>query len=76
MSYREYDVLPFNWTAILGLRFGGEPVLPKFMDFAKAYNLLGIAYPLTVTTKEYFGPTQEPQICMQWLKGIACSADL
>ena len=37
-------------------------------DFDVASELLGIHYSLTRATRRYFGPTNEPQIYMQWLK--------
>lgn len=38
------------------------------MSFAVASELLGILYPLTRMTKGYFGPSDKPQIRMQWLQ--------
>ena len=60
LSYREYVVIPLNWTTIIGLRFGRKLISTKFVSFADACKLLGIAYPLTRVTKRYFGPTEEP----------------
>ena len=57
LSCEEYVVFPLDWTTILGLRFGGEPILTEFVSFSDACELLGIPYPLTRTTKEYFGPS-------------------
>lgn len=68
LNCREYVVLPFDWTTILGLRFGGELVLTEFVSFAVASEFLGIPYPFIRMTKGYFGPTDEPQIHMQWLE--------
>ena len=47
LSCGEYIALPIDWTAILGLRFGGYLVLTTFVDFEVACELLGIPYPLT-----------------------------
>ena len=41
LSYGEYVVLPLDWIANFGLRFGGEPIPTKFMSFAMASELLG-----------------------------------
>ena len=60
LSCGEYAVLPFDWIAILGLRFGGHSVLTEFVDFDVVSELLGIRYPLTQAMKWYFGPTDEP----------------
>ena len=68
MSCGEYAVLPLNWMAILGLRFGGYLVPTDFVDFDVASELLGIHYPLNLTRRQYFGPTDDPQICMEWLR--------
>ena len=68
MTCREYAVLPLDWTAILGLRIGGYLVLTDFVDFDVVSELLGICYPLTPTRRRYFGPTNEPQIHMEWLR--------
>ena len=68
MSCREYVVLPLDWMAILGLRFGGYPVPTVFMDFEVVCELLGIPYPLTREMRQHFGRTDTPQIHMEWLK--------
>lgn len=47
LSCREYAILPFDWTAILGLRFSRYLVLTEFVDFDVVSELLGICYPLT-----------------------------
>lgn len=52
LSYRDHVVFPLDWIAILGLRFGREPVPTEFVSFVDECELLGIAYPLTRTTKE------------------------
>ena len=54
--------------AILGLRFGRYPILTDFVDFDVASELLGIRYPFTPIRRQYFGPTNEPQIRMEWLR--------
>ena len=64
----EYAVLPLDWMAISGLRFCGYLVLTEFADFDVVSKLLGICYPLTRAMRRYFGPTEEPQIYMEWLK--------
>ena len=68
MSCGEYVVLPLDWTTILGLRFGGYLFLTDFVDFDVVSELLSIRYPLTLTRRQYFGPTNKPQIHMEWLK--------
>ena len=32
LSCEEYVILPFDWTAILGLRVEGEPFLSEFVS--------------------------------------------
>lgn len=56
----EYIVLPLDYTAILGLRFGGYPVSTEFVDFDIASELLSIHYPFTQVMRQYFGPIEEP----------------
>ena len=51
LSCGEYIVLPFDWTAILGLRFGGYPVPSDLINFSTASKLLGIRYPLSPTRR-------------------------
>ena len=68
LSCGENAVLLRDWMAILGLRFSGHLVPTKFVDFNIVSKLLGIRYPLTQATKWYFGPTDEPQIHMEWMK--------
>ena len=46
--------------AILGLRSGKDSVSTEFVRFAMVKNLLGIPYPITRTTRMYFGPNEEP----------------
>lgn len=60
MSCGEYVVLPLEWTVILSLRFRGELVLTEFVNVAKAYELLGIEYPLTMESFRFVWPTEEP----------------
>jgi len=67
LSYREYAVLPLDWTAILGIRFGGHQILTEEMGFNMACELLGIPLPLTIETRGYFGPIASPQIRTKWL---------
>ena len=67
LSYEEYSILPLDWKAILGIRFGGLPILTLEMDFDMACELLCIPLPLTTKTKEYFGPTTLSQIRTEWL---------
>ena len=68
LSCREYAILSLDLMAILGLRFGTEPVPTKFVSFVVASELLGIPYSLTRVIGRYFGLTKEPQIHMQWLE--------
>jgi len=53
---------------ISGLRFKGYPIPFDPIDFATTSVLLGIHYPLTMARQQYFGPTEEPQIHMEWLR--------
>ena len=69
LSCVEYVVLPLNWTAILGIRFGKYPISTDDMSFEMAYDLLGLPLPLTMDTRAYFGPTALPQICTELLQG-------
>ena len=69
LSCREYVILSLDWTAILGIRFGGYLILTDDMSFKMACELLGIPLPLTIDTKGYFRPITSPQICTEWLKG-------
>ena len=52
----------------MGLRFSGYLVPTNFVDFDVASELLGIRYPLTLMRRQYFGPTDDPQICIEWLR--------
>ena len=54
--------------AILCLRFGGYLIPFDLVDFAMAIKLLGIHYSFTLTRRQYFGPTDKPQIYMEWLR--------
>ena len=60
LSCGEYAILPFDWTAILDLRFGGEPVLTEFVSFTMVSKLFGIPYPITRMIRGYFELTNEP----------------
>ena len=62
LSYREYANLPLDWTAILGIRFGGYSISTDAMSFEMASELLGVPFPLTKGTKAYFGPIALPQV--------------
>ena len=68
LSYREYANLPLDWTAILGIRFGGYLISTDAMSFEMACELLGIPFPLIEGTRTYFGPTMSPQIHTEWLQ--------
>ena len=68
LSYREYANLPLDWTAILGIRFGGYSISTDAMSFEMACELLGIPFPLIEGTRTYFGPTTSPQIHTEWLQ--------
>ena len=67
LSCREYVILPLDWAAILGIKFGGFLIPTDEMSFKMASELLGIPLPMTANTKGYFGPTTSPQICTEWL---------
>ena len=69
LSCGEYIILPLDWTAILGIKFGRYPISTNDMSFELAYELLGIPLPLTSNTRAYFGPTASPQILIEWLQG-------
>jgi len=60
LSCGEYAILHLNWTAILGIRFGGFPIPADEMSFEMASELLGIPLPLTADTRAYFGPIASP----------------
>ena len=60
LSCEEYAVLPFDWTTILDLKFGGKPVLTKFVSYTVVSKLLGFPYPITRMIRGYFGPSDEP----------------
>ena len=68
LSCGEYVVLHLDWTAILGIRFGGLPIQTEEMSFDMACELLGILLPLTVETRGYFEPIVSPQIYTEWLQ--------
>ena len=67
LSCGEYAILPLDWTALLGIRFGGLSISTKKMSFDMACELLGIPLPLTMDTRAYFGPIVLPQIRIEWL---------
>ena len=68
LSYGVYTILPLDWVAILGIRFGGLLILTEEMSFDMACELLGIPLLLIAKTKGYFRPTTLPQIRTKWLK--------
>ena len=68
LSCKEYAILPLDWKTILGRRFSGYPIPIEFVDLDVLSELLGINYPLTRVMIWYFGPTDEPQIHMEWLR--------
>ena len=53
-SCGEYVVLPIDWTAILGIRFGGNPIPDECVSEAEARYLFGLVYPLPVEWKRLF----------------------
>ena len=69
LSCKEYVILPLDWMAILGIKFGGYPILTYNMSFEMACELWGIPLPLTTDTRRYFGPTVSPQIPTEWMQG-------
>ena len=69
MSCREYVILPLDWTAILGIRFGEYPILTNDMSFKMASELLGIPIPFITNMRGYFGPIMSSQIRIEWLQG-------
>ena len=61
LSCGEYAVLPFDWTAILRIKFDGHQIPTEEMSFDMACDLLGIPLPLTAETGgEYFRPIALP----------------
>lgn len=60
LSCGEYAVLPLDWIAILGIKFGGHQIPTEEMSFDIACDLLGIPLPLTVKMMGYFGPIALP----------------
>ena len=60
LSCGENAILPLDWTAILGIRFGGLSILTYEMSFEMASKLLGIPLPLIADMRGYFGPTASP----------------
>ena len=69
LSCREYAILPFDWTTILGIRFGRYSISTDDMCFEMANELLGIPLPLTMDIRGYFRPTASLQIHTKWLQG-------
>ena len=55
LSYGEYAILPLDWTAILGIIFGGYLIPIDDMSFEMACELLGIPFILTTNTRGCFG---------------------
>ena len=68
LSCGEYVVLPLDWMAILGIRFGRHLISTDDISFEMACKLLGIPFPLITDTRGYFGHTVLPQICTKWLQ--------
>lgn len=60
LGCKEYAVLPLDWIAILGIKFGGYLIPTDDMSFSVASELLGIPLLLTSDTRGYFGPTTSP----------------
>lgn len=56
----EHEILPLDWTAILGIRFGEYPIPTNAMSFEMACELLGICLPLTEGMSAYFRITASP----------------
>ena len=52
-------VLPIDWTAILGIRFGGNPIPDECVSEAEACYLYGLVYPLPVEWKRLFLETAQ-----------------
>ena len=67
LSCMEYAVFPLDWTAILGIRFGGYPISIDDTSFEMACELLSIPFPFTTYTRAYFRPTASPKIRIEWL---------
>ena len=73
LSCGEYAVLPLDWMAILGIRFGSHSILTEEMSFDMACELLGIPLPLIAEMRGYFIPTTSPQIDSKQLQSsIPC----
>lgn len=56
LSYGEYAILPLDWIAILGIRFGDHRIPIEEMTFEMASKLLGIPLPLIAETGGISGP--------------------
>ena len=54
LSCGEYGILPLDWTAILGIKFGGHQIPTEEMSFDMTCDLLGIHLPLTIETRGIF----------------------
>lgn len=63
------SILPLEWIAILGIRFGGYPITIDDMSFEIVCELFSISLPLTEDMRAYFWPTTSPQIRTEWLQG-------
>ena len=68
LSCGEYAILPLDWIAILGIRFGGFPIPTDEISFEMASELLGILLPLTMDMRGYCRPTASPHIHIEWLQ--------
>ena len=51
LSCGEYTILPLDWAAILGIRFGGYLISADDISFEMACKLLGIPLSLTTDTR-------------------------
>ena len=60
LSCGKYGILPFNWTAILGIKFGGHQIPTEEMSFDMTCDLLGIPLLLTIKMRGYFRPIALP----------------
>jgi len=54
LSCGEYMILPLDWIAILGIRFGGYSILTDDMSFEMACELLGIPFPIDYRHERIF----------------------
>lgn len=67
LSCGEYMILPLDWMAILGIKFGGLLIPTDEMSFEMASELFGIPLSLTMDIRGYFEPSAAPQIHIEWL---------